>query len=154
MTPDQTIPPVPLALGLAGLIPFAALSLLAATGYEPVPDLPDLALQALALYGATILSFLGGMRWGLAVADPDQRRARGAYVLSVLPQLAAWALVAGFQLLGLPRALCFGGLAALVLAFGLMDYAHAQVGGAPLWFGRLRIVLSVGAAAALGIAAV
>jgi hypothetical protein len=153
MTPDQKIPPVPLALGLAGLIPFAALSLVAAAGYEAVPGLPGLALQALALYGATILSFLGGMRWGLAVADPDQRRARWNYVVSVLPQLAAWALVAGFQLFGLSRAWCFGGLAGLVLAFGLIDYAHAQMGGAPLWFGRLRVILSLGAAAALGLAA-
>ncbi|KAA2242061.1 DUF3429 domain-containing protein [Salinarimonas soli] len=153
MPPDRTIPPVPLALGLAGLIPFATLSLVAAAGYDPLPGLPGIALQALALYGATILSFLGGMRWGLAVADPDQRRARPHYAVSVLPQLAAWALVAGFQLFGLPRAWCFGGLAVLVLAFGLLDYAYAQVGGAPLWFGRLRVILSAGAAAALAVAA-
>jgi hypothetical protein len=149
MTNDSRIPPVPLILGLAGLIPFLGLGLAVAFDYEPVPGLPALAVQALALYGATIASFLGGIRWGQAVADPDQGRARIHYAIAVLPQLVAWGLVAAYQLLGLGRAWCFGGLAALVLASGLADYAYAQVGGAPLWFGRLRVILSVGAGIAL-----
>lgn len=155
MIPERRIPTVPLVLGLGGLIPFAGLSAVAALDLRiaALPNLPDLALHALALYGATIIAFLGGIRWGQAVEDPDQRRARIHYGLSVLPQLVAWGLVAAFQLFGLGKAICLGGLSLLALATGIADYAFAQAGGAPLWFGRLRMILSVGAALALGVAA-
>jgi hypothetical protein len=155
MTNDRRIPLAPLILGLGGLIPFAALSLAAALDWRvaALPNLPALALQALAVYAATIIAFLGGIRWGQAVEDIDQRRARIHYAVSVLPQLAAWGLVVAFQLFGLGKAICFGGLAAIVLVSGLADYAFAKVGGAPLWFGRLRVILSVGAALALVVAA-
>jgi prepilin signal peptidase PulO-like enzyme (type II secretory pathway) len=156
MTDDRRIPLVPLVLGLGGLIPFALLSLAAALDLRTMtlPNLPELARHALALYGATIIAFLGGIRWGQAVQDPDQDRARIHYAISVLPQLAAWGLVVAFQLFGLGRAICFGGLAAIVALSGVADYAFATVGGAPLWFGRLRIILSAGATLALALAAV
>ena len=59
------IPLAPLALGLAGLIPFwgLALALLLHTAFGLEPTRIDLAL---ATYAAIIVSFLGGIRWGLA----------------------------------------------------------------------------------------
>jgi hypothetical protein len=153
MTDDRRIPLVPLLLGLAGLIPFAALSLVAALDYAPIPGPPRAALPALILYGATIVSFLGGIRWGQAVMDPDQRRARVHYAVSVLPQLAAWGTVLAYLLGALGETGCLAALSAVALATGLADYAFAKVGGAPLWFGRLRLGLSLGAAAALALPA-
>ena len=78
-------------LGAAGLIPFVVLALSA-------PFLPAAhragALFALGAYGAVILSFLGGVRWGVAIAaaptDRDGTTLAGALVLSVVPSLAAW----------------------------------------------------------------
>ena len=63
------VPPVPLALGLAGAIPFVALAapVSASIGLEGVfPEAYRAAAQA--GYGAAILSFLGGTQWGFAAS--------------------------------------------------------------------------------------
>lgn len=137
------IPPAPLLLGLAGLIPFWALAIgllmHGALGVTP-PQLD----AALATYGAIIVSFLGGIRWGLAVPAGDTGR---NYLISVLPSLVAWALLAApepWRLVGL-------GLAALAL--GPIDLGLVRGGLAPAWFGTLRIILSVGAGIALWLGA-
>ena len=99
------IPRPVLAWGLAGLIPFLGLPALALAS----PPLAAWSDRALALYAAVILSFLGGARWGRAVAEtrPDPR----TIALSMAPSVAAWGLVllpqarSGLQLAGLAAAL-------------------------------------------------
>ncbi|MEM6679182.1 MAG: DUF3429 domain-containing protein, partial [Pseudomonadota bacterium] len=59
------VPPPARWLGLAGLLPFAGLTLLAIA----TPDaINEEARTLLAAYGAAILSFMGGCRWGFASA--------------------------------------------------------------------------------------
>ena len=106
LAPDQ-IPRAAAALGYGGVAPFAALALAFAFG-------PDAAAERLLdgflIYGAVILSFLGGIRWG-AASGVTREQARGL-VLSVLPSLwaglalwwhdpavSAWALLLGFVLM-------------------------------------------------------
>ena len=106
LAPDQ-IPRAAAALGYGGVAPFAALALAFAFG-------PDAAAERLLdgflIYGAVILSFLGGIRWG-AASGVTREQARGL-VLSVLPRLwaglavgwhdpavSAWALLVGFVLM-------------------------------------------------------
>ena len=89
--------PIPrpiLAWGLAGLIPFLGLPVLALA----VPDLSGWSDRALGLYAAVILSFLGGARWGRAVSGPapDLR----TVAISMAPSVVAW----GLALLVLPHA--------------------------------------------------
>ena len=86
------MPRIVLAYGLLGLIPFLAPPLL--TVAVPAHG-GALALVALA-YGALILSFLGGARWGLAVATP----APGLLTVSfaMLPTLAIIGLRWGWML--------------------------------------------------------
>jgi len=131
--------PIPTAarwLGLAGLLPFAAAALAA---LAPKAPLHALALPALLAYGAVILSFLGGIRWGLAMAaGAEALSARLA--LSVLPSLLAW-----LALLLAPRA----GLLLLALGFAAMLLLDQRIGYAPPWYPRLRLPLSLGALAAL-----
>ncbi len=125
------VPPAATALGLAGVIPFAAASLasLLAGG-----DLGGFARAALLAYGAVILSFLGGLQWGLAVraGRPDLARL-GA---GVLPSLVAWA------------ALLVGGAAGLLMlaaAFAgvlAVDLRLTREGTAPSWFPKLRAALT------------
>lgn len=139
-------PALPVWLGLAGLTPFWGLSLSLATrvGF----GLPrDFIAAALACYAATILSFLGGIRWGMAVSAEDRRPARVDYVISVLPQLAGWVAL----VLADPWRLAILGL--LLLCLGPLDRSLVRRGYAPPWFGALRIALSVGAGAALFLAA-
>ncbi len=58
------IPNMPLLLGALGLIPFIVLSLAMLFGAATLLSFPT--ASALSAYGAVILSFLGGIRWGLA----------------------------------------------------------------------------------------
>ena len=124
------IPPAPLLLGLAGLIPFWALAigllLHGALGVSP-PQLD----AALATYGAIIVSFLGGIRWGLAVPAADTGR---NYLISVLPSLVAWALLAA------PEPSRLAGLGLVALLLGPIDLGLVRGGLAPAWFGTLRII--------------
>lgn len=119
------------ALGAAGLIPFAALAAAVIAGFPTLLGVPT--RPALALYGAVILSFLGGIRWGIAAT-----RGLGAfdYALAVVPSLLAWAS------LGLPAPWDLRGLGAVVLLWGMVDQDLPRRGLAPIWLGRLRLALS------------
>lgn len=94
---------------------------------------------ALLAYGATILSFLGGIHWGLAISPeggPDTPRLAARLVLSVMPSLVAWValLVAGNA--GLLM------LAIAVAAMLAIDLRATRLGDAPPWYPKLRIPLS------------
>jgi hypothetical protein len=138
----RSIPTVPLILGLSGLIPFWVLAFgLGAPGLRPWDSA---ALDfALVTYAAVILSFLGGIRWGMAVAKSERPDAAMHYVISVVPSLVAWALLILREPLRLG---CLGGLALLL---GPIDQRLVPAGYAPPWFGRLRLILSCGAGLAL-----
>ena len=141
-----SIPLVPLLLGLGGLIPFWALAFSRVTGIGfGFP--PAMVSLALAVYGATILAFLGGIRWGLAMRSPDQGGGGFDYGLAVLPQLIGWAGLA------VPDPWRFFLLGVVLLALGPLDRNLVTRGLAPAWFGRLRLILSFGAGAALLLAA-
>ena len=96
----RPLPKFAIALGLAGLLPFIAASL-GALAFQG--DWADRSLLALLAYGATILAFLGGVHWGLALLDEQAERVqRLRYGLGVLPSLIGWgALLVTF--IGLPR---------------------------------------------------
>ena len=129
-----------LGLGLAGLIPFVSAPLYM---YNSGHFLPDVATAHL-LYGASILSFLGGVRWGLLVSSGSDDWA--GYTWSVTPSLLAWTslllpnITAGYVL-------CTGGL----VAAGVLDLQHPSY---PPWFKGLRLVLTLVASLSLLSAAV
>jgi xanthosine utilization system XapX-like protein len=138
----RDLQPLSSRLGYLGLIPFVSLA--AATVFAPA-NLRFFASEALLAYGATILSFLGGIYWGLAIASPAAPSARLLLFLGigVTPQLLGWAALllpgqAGFFLTAM-------GLLALLIA----DRAAVKSGMAPGWFLDLRWPLSTAAAMAL-----
>ena len=141
------IPGAPLGLGLAGLIPFWGLAV--ACWAAPLRGV-DLARidGALATYAAVIASFLGGIRWGLATRHPDQGGVAGQYAVAVIPSLLGWAA------LGLPEPLRLAALGLLALSLGPVDLRLVRAGLAPPWYGRLRLILSLGAGLALWFGAV
>ncbi len=144
MATHAAVPAVPLGLGAAGLIPFAGLTILVLTGWgEGLGWTTGAARTALLTYGAVIASFLGGIRWGLAVAQPNPARAAHDFVISVIPSLLAWSTLA------FPPAWDLRALGALILILGFVDQDLVGSGNAPPWFGRLRLGLSLGAGVAL-----
>ncbi|MEI7783796.1 MAG: DUF3429 domain-containing protein, partial [Betaproteobacteria bacterium] len=95
-------------LGLAGLIPFV---LCAALQWYSLPGWRMLAGTALLAYGAVIVSFLGGIHWGLAMRASPVPIAR--LLWGVLPSLLGWLAVLldspwGQCLLVLSLLACFG----------------------------------------------
>ena len=132
-----SIPGPVLAWGLAGLIPFLGLPALALAS----PLLAAWSDQALALYAAVILSFLGGARWGRAVAEtaPDPR----TVALAIAPSVAAWGLVL------LPASRSGPALAGLAAALALHLLWDLRSPGLPAWYPRLRLILTAGAIAGL-----
>src|SRR5690554_4824300 len=79
-------------LGFAGLIPFIVLTLFALLDIHG-----QLAVAIFSACSALILSFLGGVHWGLSMAttDSDQRR---PLQWSVLPSVAGWFVLAAMAL--------------------------------------------------------
>lgn len=105
----KAIPRVAKILGYSGVLPFAVLAL---AHYYGSPQVRVWALQGFLAYGAIILSFLGGIRWGVASLD-DRFRGMAPFI-AVLPSLwafscllwpesgqAVWAMLAGFAMMAI-----------------------------------------------------
>ena len=90
------------------------------------------------IYGAIILSFLGGIRWGTAIGPYDTGRQSLEFSASVLGSLAG--LAAAF----LPAIPALALLIAGFLMQGLWDVMSVDAGRLPAWFGRLRMILTGG----------
>ena len=134
------IPPAPLLLGLAGLLPFLwggatylndglqswALSTLGGRFVGPYVQL---------FYGSVILSFMSGVLWGFATRA-NGAQAATCYVLSVIPAL--WAF---FMTGGGPTA-AGSNLIVGFLALLLLDFAFSRWGLTPDWWMPLRILLT------------
>ncbi|NDW05010.1 DUF3429 family protein [Jiella sp. 40Bstr34] len=120
-------------LALLGLVPFVIMTGLLAYAGRDFIAYPQLIL-ALAGYSATILAFLGGIRWGFSLAPAHQ--GIGTLVASVVPSLLGWVLLFA------PSPYVFAGFALGFAATGAWDVLSARRGELPGWFGRLRLVLS------------
>lgn len=147
MTRSKSKPAAAWLLGGSGLIPFLA----AAAAWWGLQDVhaQNLALTALAGYGAVILSFLGGARWGAALRDAPAGPSWAALTAAVAPSLVGWA---GLLLLAPIFSMPGGALLLLSLGFAIMgawDIAGARKGAWPHWYGRLRLVLTTGAVLSL-----
>ncbi|RUO26305.1 DUF3429 domain-containing protein [Aliidiomarina minuta] len=71
-----------------GLIPFIVTTVLGAVNLWQIT-----ALQAFLVYSATILSFLGGIHFGLVMGDRLERPS-GRLLLCMLPAIVGWLSVA------------------------------------------------------------
>lgn len=129
-------------LGVSGLVPFIGLSAIAL-----LIDSSQQAhvLFALLAYGATILSFLGAIHWGLALRDGQNPSAR-LLIWGVVPSLLAWAALlaggaSGLWLIAVGLWVCF--------AVDQRVYPHF---GLSRWLG-LRLALTILASLACVVAA-
>ena len=133
------IPPAALGLGLAGLIPFMGGAVVLW-----MPEIaPTIGHRLIVGYGAIILTFLGGIRWGTAIGPYDGQRQTFEFTASVLGSLA------GLASLFLPA---IPGMTLLIAGFltqALWDLTSVEAGRLPMWFGKFRMVLTAGAVISL-----
>lgn len=118
-------------LGYSGVIPFAACAAVLAWGSV---QWHQGALSAFMIYGAVILSFIGGIRWGAAVSGGQVRTS--PLVISVLPSL--WA---AFFLWWPEPGAAVAGLMAGFIVLGVIDWAR-PARGMPPWMRSLRVRLT------------
>lgn len=122
-----------LYLGFAGLIPFVSPTLLMAVTESYYPEL---AYAQLA-YAASIVSFLGGARWGFALpesspAKPDWMNLAN----SVVPSLLAWVTMLMSDSIA-PAATM------VIMALGIsLHYDLSLLPTYPSWFKALRAILT------------
>lgn len=142
------MPPTATWLGALGAVPFV---LLAAVGLLADGTVRAYGTLALAAYGAVILSFLGGVHWGVAIAgfgpDIGVCRISRRLAYSVLPSLIGWGALFLARPLGLMvLAAAFAGM----LAF---DLRAGRSGELPAWYPKLRLPLTLAVVASLGVGA-
>jgi hypothetical protein len=89
------------------------------------------------LYGAVILSFMGGVQWGFAMHVRDGDGAVGRLIWSVVPSLMAWAAVMADPLIG-PL-----GLAGGLFLTWLYEQRAVLRKSLPDWYRSLRHLLTV-----------
>jgi hypothetical protein len=132
-------------LSLAGWLPFAALTLLILLlGQYPTWS------HILINYGCVILSFLGGVQWGVAITikNASSRLNKSVLTLSVLPPLAAWMILSSNFSIGTQ-------LNIIIFLFIMMSVTDIFLVMNKLidsWFLKLRCVISLLVVATLFIA--
>ncbi len=136
-------------LGYAGVIPFLVLFVFLTREKPFFFDTPIPLSMWLGIYAAVILSFLGAVSWGVALAKQTQstpQQTNQLLVYGVLPSLLAW-----FSLL-LPINIALAVMAGLILLAYLADLKMLS----PLiskQYMRLRLHLSIAVAVLLTLSA-
>ena len=124
----------------ASLAPWQASALLGLEEPASIIGFWQIALLSLLIYGAVILSFMGGARWGAAIRDwrPDK------LLITILPAFVAWLAVIPdglFGAFGLDLAARFS---VLLASFVLLLISELMASGewAP-WYRTLRMRLTL-----------
>ncbi|MEM7070021.1 MAG: DUF3429 domain-containing protein [Pseudomonadota bacterium] len=126
-------------LSIGGFIPFGLLALLIALTGHGSPLFQPL-LDIFKIWSVIILSFLGGIRWGLAIShEPFDNF---SLVLSVVGSILAWMAML------LPDTYAIPVLLVLFCAHGAWDSFFINLGKAPPWFASIRVTLTFLVAAA------
>ena len=135
-----------LLLGAAGLIPFFGLAIWQSRVSDEL--LADRLILAYVFYAASILSFLGGIGWGLAMSETDPMQRGLSFSISTVPSLVGWA-AAFINVQNLAFAL--GILAAAFVLQGFWDFYLVRNGRAPRWFASLRLGLTLAVLASMAL---
>lgn len=129
----KNAPKPALYLGFSGLIPFVSAPLLMAIMESYYPEVAF----AQVAYGASIVSFLGGARWGFALPETSPAKPDWLNLAnSVVPSLIAWlALLFSHSITQ----------SSMIVIIGLgvsLHYDLALLPTYPSWFKALRTILT------------
>jgi hypothetical protein len=177
----KRVPTAAQLLGFAGLLPFFGLTLAIWAVLGTIAD--DMTEEQVAfrrswagflffaqlLYTAIIVTFLGAVHWGLAMANLGWERQRSPVgprindggegtprmegptrqmLWSVVPSLFAWAILLAFQLMQTGR-LALVAMMILVFVCYRADHNAARFDLGPEWYVELRRVLTIAVLIAL-----
>ena len=131
----DAIPQSVVLLGYGGASPFVTLAILSILFQE------RFFIEALMVYAAVILSFLGGIYWGAAMNNLSQNQFTASLKtnlsISVTPALVAWGTLLIKNLTVATILLSVGFLAQLIV-----DIVATKNGYFPYWYNALRIPLT------------
>jgi hypothetical protein len=123
-------------LTYVGALPFIGCAIILLFGNAlGIGSLRGFAAQAITSYAAVIVSFLGGIQWGVGIATLEQQpqTAKSLFLLSVVPSLLAWAM------LFLPMSNSRVIVAIFLVGFvWVVDALLSLQQVIPAWFFRLR----------------
>jgi hypothetical protein len=132
-TPSDQAPTAVLIISYARVVPFIAMALIVAFASPGV----DGVLRGEIGYGAVLLSFLGGARWGAALKTGGNGIAFGPLTLLTLPTFFSWAVLL------MAPAVALAALMAGFLLVTMADRADARQGLVPAWRSGLDLPLTV-----------
>jgi hypothetical protein len=139
----ERVPMAAVALGASGLVlPVVAIIARLSAGTPPDTPLPAFLMLMAFMSASLILSFLGGIWWGVAIGRTETEGAGpgGLLALAIVPTvvtlliagLSGWMPKTGAVLLG-----------TAIIATLLVDRGLAMRGLVPVWWMRLRVPLSL-----------
>jgi len=131
-------------ISFIGALPFVLLTVVIVMFGEKSGLALPLA-DAFKIYSALVLSFLGGIHWGLVFADSNGGNGDKTIIAALIAPLIGWTsiFVSGPM-----------GFAFLMVAFagqGAWDNFAAHNGLLPVWFAKSRMVLTTLAAASMAV---
>jgi hypothetical protein len=137
-------------------IPIAALAALVFVGLglasvSSIPETAERSLVGLLDYAALVLTFAGGVHWGLGLA-PNAARPSIRLVAGIIPLILAWVSLAAAQFVGAPLGLVM--LMIAYLATRLAEYRAGRGLFLPPRYVWLRVGLSCVALVMMAVALV
>jgi hypothetical protein len=139
----RRLPILAVILGVIGLVPFILCGLGSVSASFVGAQSSVLLLLA---YGAGVLSFLGGIHWGMALATDESGRQRLS--LGVLPGFLGWLTLAASFYTGRPTIGIALQIALFILA-AAAEWRGQLLGGIPAGYAVLRIGVTVAIVAIL-----
>lgn len=135
------LPPVVIALGMAGLLPMLAGPAWWAISPQTAPPQLD---HLWVMYGALVASFMSGTFWGFALPAIEGTEGLIGVIIASMLMLLTWVAMA------LPYQGALYGLMGVFLLLLLADFWRERTLGSVMGYFVLRTVLTLGAVAALG----
>jgi hypothetical protein len=132
------LPILAVILSVAGLIPFVVCGL-GAVAPNTITSLP--AAQALIVYGAVVLSFLGAVHWGLSLATEHDPAERPRLLLGVAPAVAGWAATA-ISIYAVEPLLGIALIIGLMILTAAVEWRLHKRGWVPAGYITMRIALT------------
>lgn len=139
--PPPLLPRSALRLGFLGLAPLAISALVSLSQHA---ETARLGVLSFSIYGAALLSFLGGIRCGFELMRDPRAPNPARLLYSAVPALCGW-LLALLVVIDPPLLGTSAIFAGLFAAQSIWDQRSAIDAGAPNWYPALRSVLTGGA---------